>query len=161
MAAGNHLRSHTRTRPPPEGRARPCTEPRAIPISRERHNEQGGHRRPIPYRAVVQQEIRFILSTPFVFLYPTTPAAKKQSHSPLFPPRSFRLRRAFLPRGHRRVPRRPAVRVPFHAAANVNDIPPRSRAAPFGAALSFYASAVPSSRNSRVMHHSPAMPTSV
>ena len=67
----------------------------------------------------------------------------------------------FLPRGHRRTHCRSAVLVLRHAAANVKTIPPRSRAAPFGAALPFYASAVPSSRNSRVMHHSPAMPTSV
>ena len=60
-----------------------------MPISRERHNEQDGQRRPIQCRAVVQQEIRFILSTPLLFFLSYHTRRKKATPSSPRGPISF------------------------------------------------------------------------
>lgn len=69
MAAGNDSRNQMHILCPQKGRAAPCMEPRDEPISRERHNEPGGQRRPKHIAPDVQQEIMLIFSAPFLFLY--------------------------------------------------------------------------------------------
>ena len=115
---------------------------------------------PISCRSSAGNQVHPLNSLRFSVSYHTR--REKAIAFPTFSPRSFRLRRAFLPRGHRRAHRGPAVLFPV-AAADVNPCKKTAHGRSFlrGCGWDAYASAVPSSRNSRVMHHSPAMPTSV